>query len=171
MIKIRRAIASDAIHIALLGRITYTESHGDYIENKEDLLEFYNEYYSVSRIRKELNDDENLFWIVFSDELPIGFAKISLNMMNPNSTEINSCKLKRLYVLNDFIGHKIGSQLQEIILEKAIELKFKTIWLTAYYKNTKGIRFYHKYGFKETGKINFFVGKTNYENLVMVKNL
>jgi ribosomal protein S18 acetylase RimI-like enzyme len=171
MITIRKATAADATYIALLGRVTYTESHGDYIEEKKDLLKFYDEYYSVSKIREELNDAENLFWIVFSDELPIGFAKLSLNINYPELNIINACKLQRLYVLNDFIGLKIGSQLQEIILKEANNLKFKSIWLTAYYKNKKGIRFYQKYGFKEIGSIDFFVAKSNYPNLVFIKNL
>jgi len=171
MIKIRKAILADTIHIALLGRITYTESHGNYIEEKEDLLKFYNEYYSVSKIREELNEKENLFWIVFSDELPIGFAKLSLNISYPKSPEIRSCKLQRLYILNDFIGLKIGSQLQAIILKTAADLKFKNIWLTAYYKNKKGIKFYERYGFKKCGSIDFFVGKRNYENLIFTKKL
>ncbi|WP_298338491.1 GNAT family N-acetyltransferase [uncultured Algibacter sp.] len=171
MIEIRRAISSDAIHIALLGRVTYTESHGDYIENKNDLLEFYNEHYAVSRIKEELNDDDILYWIVFSNELPVGFAKLALNIKHPTKPEINSCKLQRLYVLNDFIGLKIGSQLQEIILQKAIDLKFKKIWLTAYYKNKKGINFYKKYGFKKIGNIDFFVGNSNYPNLIFGKDL
>ena len=171
MIEIRKAQVTDAIHIALLGRITYTESHGDYIAEKENLLKFYNTNYSVSKIREELNDDKNIYWIVFSDELPIGFAKLSLNENFSKSDKKKSCKLQRLYILNDFIGYKIGSQLQEIILKTAIDLKFKSIWLTAYYKNTKGIKFYKKYGFQQVGSIDFFVGKTNYENLIFEKSL
>ncbi|QOD60725.1 GNAT family N-acetyltransferase [Polaribacter haliotis] len=171
MVEIRKAKASDATHIALLGRITYTESHGDYIEEKEDLLKFYDTNYSVSKIREELNDAENIFWIVFFDELPIGFAKLSLNENFSKLDKSKSCKLQRLYILNDFIGHKIGSQLQEIILKTAIDLKFESIWLTAYYKNTKGLKFYQKYGFQQVGSIDFFVGKTNYENLIFSKKL
>jgi len=171
MIEIRRAIPSDAIQIALLGRVTYTESHGDYIANKAHLLEFNNQHYSVSKIREELNDEDVLYWIVFSDELPIGFAKLSLNIEHPIKSEINSCKLQRLYILNDFIGLKIGSELQDIILQKAMDLNFKDIWLTAYYKNKKGIRFYEKYGFKEIGNIDYIVGKSNYPNLIFAKTL
>ena len=171
MIEIRRATEDDAIHIALLGRITYTESHGNYIEDKQNLLKFYDEYYSVSKIKEELNDTENVYWIVFSDDLPIGFAKLSLNISYPELKEKKSCKLQRLYILNDFIGLKLGSQLQDIILKTATDLNYKNIWLTAYYKNTKGIRFYEKYGFKKIGSIDFFVGKKNYENLVFAKNL
>ena len=171
MLEIRRANVNDAIHIALLGRITYTESHGDYIENKQNLLDFYNTHYSVSQIRKEINDKNNVFWIVFSDELPIGFAKLCLNENHNNLVDNSSCKLQRLYILNDFIAHKIGSQLQDIILQKAVDLNYKTIWLTAYYKNTKGIKFYQKYGFKKIGSIDFFVGETNYENLIYSKEL
>ena len=171
MIEIRRATVADAIHIALLGRITYTESHGDYVENKKDLLDFYDKNYAVSNIRKELNDLENIFWIVFSDELPIGFAKLCLNENLSNLKDNNFCKLQRLYILNDFIALKIGSQLQDIILQEAIDLNYKSIWLTAYYKNTKGIKFYKKYGFEKVGEIDFIVGDTNYPNLIFAKNL
>ncbi|MEO9572067.1 MAG: GNAT family N-acetyltransferase [Polaribacter sp.] len=171
MLEIRRATVADAIHIALLGRITYTESHGEYIENKKNLLDFYNTNYSVSQIKKELNDESNVFWIVFSDELPIGFAKLCLNENYNNKPDSDYCKLQRLYILNDFNNLKIGSQLQEIILKKATDLKFKTIWLTAYYKNTKGLKFYKKYGFKKIGSIDFYVGETNYENLIFTKEL
>ena len=171
MVTIREANKEDAVHIALLGRITYTESHGGYIDQKEDLLEFYDKYYFVSKIRNELSDKENVFWIVFSNELPIGFAKLSLNINYTKIENKNSCKLQRLYILNDFISLKIGSQLQDIILEKAANLKFENIWLTVYYKNTKGIKFYKKYGFNELGSMNFYVGETNYENLVFVKKL
>ena len=171
MIEIRRATVTDATYIALLGRITYTESHGNYIEDKKNLLDFYDEHYAVSNIKKELNDENNVFWIVFSDELPIGFAKLCLNENHNNLADNSSCKLQRLYILNDFISLKIGSQLQDIILQKAIDLKLKTIWLTAYYKNTKGIKFYKKYGFKQIGSIDFYVGETNYENLIFAKEL
>ncbi len=171
MVTIRIATASDAVHIALLGRITYTESHGAYIEDKKNLLEFYNTHYSVSKIRSEINDLENIFWIVFSEELPIGFAKLSLNIKNTELADDNSCKLQRLYILNDFIALKIGSQLQDLILKKATDLKFTSIWLTAYYKNTKGIHFYKKYGFNKIGSIDFYVGETNYENLIFAKKL
>ncbi|MBU3012162.1 GNAT family N-acetyltransferase [Polaribacter vadi] len=171
MIEIRRATENDATYIALLGRITYTESHGDYIENKKNLLDFYNTYYAVSQIKKELNDINNLFWIVFSDELPIGFAKLCLNVNTSNLEDKNYCKLQRLYILNDFIGFKIGTQLQDIILKKAVELNYKKIWLTAYYKNTKGIKFYKRYDFKKVGSIDFYVGETNYENLIFEKKL
>ncbi|MCG1036419.1 GNAT family N-acetyltransferase [Polaribacter sargassicola] len=171
MITIRRATITDATYIALLGRVTYTESHGNFVENKQNLLDFYKKYYSVTQIKTEINDENNLFWIIFSDDLPIGFAKLTLNIDTENNTNIDFCKLQRLYILNDFINLKIGSQLQEIILKKATDLNFKTIWLTAYYKNTKGLKFYKKYGFKEAGSIDFYVGETNYENLIFSKDL
>lgn len=171
MLEIRRANSNDATYIALLGRITYTESHGEYIKDKQNLLDFYNKHYSVNQITKELNDKNNIFWIVFSDELPIGFAKLCLNENYNNKIDNEYCKLQRLYILNDFIAQKIGSQLQEIILETAKNLNFKTIWLTAYYKNKKGIKFYNKYGFNKVGSIDFYVGQTNYENLIFAKNL
>lgn len=65
MLEIRKATVLDATYIALLGRITYTESHGNFIENKQNLLDYYNTNYSVAQIKKELSDKNNIFWIVF----------------------------------------------------------------------------------------------------------
>lgn len=170
-IEIRRANLTDAVSISLLGRVTYTQSHGSYIENKKDLIDFYNDSYAVSKIRTELKDAKNLYWIVFSDELPVGFAKILLNINPPNSQELNSCKLEKIYILEDFIGYKIGTKLQEALLEAVTQLHFKSIWLAVYYKNTKGIKFYQKHGFKEAGNIDFVVGEISYRNLILLKKL
>ncbi|MDB2571587.1 GNAT family N-acetyltransferase [Polaribacter sp.] len=170
-IEIRRANSADATSIALLGRVTYTQSHGRYIENKKELFEFYNDAYSVSKIRDELKEAKNLYWIVFSDELPIGFAKLSLKNTPPNSQELNSCKLEKIYILDDFTGYKIGTKLQKILLKTAKQLHFKNIWLAVYYKNTKGINFYQKHGFKKTGDIDFVVGESVYRNLILLKKI
>ena len=167
---IREAKIEDATYIALLGRITYTESHGKYIIDKSDLIPYYNEFFSVKNITKEIKNKNIVFWIAFVDNLPVGFAKISLN--NSYNQEIKKAsKLEKIYILNDFIGMNIGSKLQKLIFEKVNKSNCEIIWLAVYSKNTKAQEFYKKSGFKQVGFIDFKVGKHNYENYIFSKKL
>ena len=171
MLEIREANSEDAIYIALLGRVTYTESHGKYIKNPVDLQNYYNRQFTVVNTLEELKNKNNIFWIVFYDDLPVGYAKLSLNNNHKNILNKKSCRLEKIYVLNDFIGMQIGSKLKNILIDKAIKLNFDNIWLATYIKNDKAQNFYKKSGFEQIGFIDFMVGDVNYENYLFSKNL
>jgi len=171
MINIRIANQSDAIHIALLGRITYVESHGKYIENKSVLLNYCNETFSVDETRNQLDNPDNIFWIVFYNELPIGYAKLVLNATSKYASSKNTCRLQKIYILNDFIAMKIGYKLLNSITEKAQILQFDTVWLTVYIKNNKAMNFYTKNGFEQVGNYSFQMVDETYDNYVFQKKL
>lgn len=171
MLEIRKANIEDAVFIALLGRITYTESHGKYIKNPADLQDYYNKQFTVAKIVEEIEHKNNIFWIAFYDDLPVGYAKLSLNNNHKDIPKKNSCRLEKIYVLNDFIGMQIGSKLKNILIEKAVGLNFNNIWLATYIKNEKAQNFYKKSGFQQVGFIDFMVGDVNYENFLFSKNL
>ena len=61
MIKIRLAHTSDAQLIALLGRITFIQSHSQYIKNDKDVKDFCDASFLVSKIKKELANENILF--------------------------------------------------------------------------------------------------------------
>lgn len=66
----------DAPFIALLDRITFTEKFGHFFRAKKDLLDYYNRTFSVEKIRTGFNYTNNVFWIAFVNELPVGYAKL-----------------------------------------------------------------------------------------------
>ena len=171
MITIKNATSNDAEVLALLGRITYNESHGHYIDNKIDLLNYNNTYFSVEKQKEELKNSNNLFYLIYSDKSPIGYIKLVKNATNKNISSSNICKLERLYILNDFIAQKVGSIAMDYILKKVTELKFEELWLAVYIKNTKAIRFYEKNGFKNIGNIIFNVGESDFDNYVLSKKI
>ena len=171
MITIREASTNDVAYIALLGRITYTESHGKYIKHKQDLLAYYNTYFTIENISKEIEDINNFFWIVLVDNLPVGYAKLSLNESHENATTKAICRLQKIYILNDFIGMKLGQHLLDQVLTKATKLRFTTIWLATYILNDNAMHFYQKNGFTKTGNIDFIVGKSAYPNYIFSKKL
>ncbi|BAO76739.1 GNAT family N-acetyltransferase [Winogradskyella sp. PG-2] len=171
MIKIKQAQEADIDVLALLARLTWAESHGHYIEDKNDLLKYLNKNFSVSKTTQDINNPKQIFYIVYVNDLPVGYAKLILNAENESVVSQNNCRLERIFILNDFIPLKIGKQLLHFVEEEAKKLLLDTIWLTVYIKNSRAIRFYEKNEFKNVGDINFIVSGKAYENIVFSKKI
>lgn len=171
MIKIEKAKKEHYEVLALLGRITYTESHGEYIDNKDDLSDYNNKAFSISKVKAELNDPNNIFYITYVNDLPVGYAKLVLNDKNENIPSEKNCRLERIYILADFIPMKIGQQFLDFLFEKSKELKLDTMWLSVYIHNVRAIKFYQRNDFKKVGGLSFIVGDKKYDNFVMSKRL
>ncbi|WP_299121019.1 GNAT family N-acetyltransferase [uncultured Tenacibaculum sp.] len=170
-IHIRKATETDVEVLALLGRITYSESHGHFINDKNDLLAYNNKAFSIAKIKEDIDNNNNLFYILYVNNLPVGYAKLVLNATHESITSTTNCRLERIYILNDFIPLKIGQQLLTFIESKAKELQLDTIWLSVYIKNERAIRFYKRNEFKDTGKLDFLVNGNSYENFVLSKKI
>ena len=119
MITFKTATTSYTEVIALLGRITYTESHGHFIDDKNDLLAYCANAFSIKKITEELEDKNNLFHIAYVDDLPVGFSKVVLNYPFEDKTANNSARLERIYILNDFIQQKLGYKFLQFIEQEA----------------------------------------------------
>ncbi|WP_273565456.1 GNAT family N-acetyltransferase [Maribacter halichondriae] len=171
MIKIKTAKEADTEVLALLGRLTYAESHGDFIDNKNDLSKYINAAFSVSKTKEDINNPKNLFYIMYADDLPVGYAKLVLNAIHESVASQNNCRLEKIYILNDFIPLKIGQQLLTFVEEKAKALQLDTMWLSVYIKNNRAIRFYKRNEFKNVGELNFIVNGKGYENIVFSKKI
>ncbi|MFY0629615.1 MAG: GNAT family N-acetyltransferase [Flavobacteriaceae bacterium] len=171
MIEIKRTTKADTEVLALLGRLTWAESHGHYIEDKNDVLKYLNENFSISKTKQNVNNPNQLFYIIYADNLPVGYAKLVVNTSNENITSQNNCQLERIFILNDFIPLKIGQQLLTFVEEQAKKLQLDTMWLTVYIKNKRAIRFYERNEFKNVGEVNFIVSGKEYENIVFSKKI
>lgn len=171
MITITIATEADTEVLALLGRITYAESHGHFIDDKNDLTHYMNDAFSVARTKQDLNNAKNMFYLMYVDNLPVGYVKLILNATNEYVDSQNNCRLDRIYILNEFIPLKIGQQLLSFAEEKAKELQFDTMWLAVYTKNHRAIRFYERNEFIAVGELNFPVNGTVYENVVYSKKI
>lgn len=171
MIKIKIATKADTEVLALLGRLTWAESHGHYIEDKNDVLKYLNENFSVFKTKQNISNPNQLFYIIYVDDLPVGYAKLVVNASNENITSQNSCQLERIFILNDFIPLKIGQQLLTFVEEQSKKMQLDTMWLTVYIKNNRAIRFYKRNEFKNVGELNFVVNGKGYENIVFSKKM
>ncbi|SNR15374.1 GNAT family N-acetyltransferase [Tenacibaculum jejuense] len=170
-IEIKQATLKDLEVLALLGRVTFRESHSKYIEDKTNLNAYLEKAFSVSTTKKELANNNNLYFILYRNQLPVGYVKLVLNAPSEFIENQNCCRLERIYVLDEFITHKFGLELFKKTVEKAKELQFDMMWLTVYIKNTRAINFYEKNEFKEVGSISFQIGEQGYENPILAKKL
>lgn len=168
---IKKAKEVDSEVLSLLGLITYKESHGHFIENKEDLKKYNETAFSISKTKVDLNNPNIVFYIIYVNDLPAGYAKLVLNGLDKSVNSQNNCQLERIYILDDFIPLRIGQKFLTFLEEEAKAMHSYTIWLSVYIKNERAIRFYQKNGYENVGKSIFLVHGTEYENIVFSKNI
>jgi diamine N-acetyltransferase len=168
---VRRATKADAEFIALLGRVTFTETFGHLFRKKSDLQTYYNTTFSVQKIRNSIEKSTNIFWIAFANELPVGYAKLKINSASNFIESKKISQLQKIYVLKNFLSLKIGLKLQNKLIEEAETHLSDTIWLSVLNSNIRAINFYKKNNFIEIGNHDFQIGIENFEFIVMSKKL
>ena len=170
-VEIRLAQEEDAQFIALLGRVTFSETFGHLFRDQNDLIDYYNKTFSVQKIEDGIRKQNNVFWIAFVNRLPVGYAKLKLHSRSEFIESKDVCQLQKIYVVRDFLSMRIGFELQESLLKKAKELGFSHIWLSVLNSNERAIIFYEKTGFEKIGNHDFQIGKENFEFTAMLKTI
>lgn len=169
MIQIRKANVEDAVHIALLGGITFTETFSEYFRDKEDLFKYNEKTFSVAKIKSSLQKENNAFWIAFWNELPIGYAKLKKYSATEFLSYENVSQLQKIYVLREFIGKKVGESLLEVLEKYFSESISSHLWLSVLKANGKALKFYHKNNFENIGEHGFQIGKETFDFFVLCK--
>jgi len=167
MIQIRKATADDAQHIALLGRITFTETFLEYFRDKQDLFEYYEHTFNVPKIRASLMKDSNQYWIAFWNELPIGYAKLKVNSTTEFIETENTSQLQKIYVLKEFFNKKVGKLLMDRLMESFDKSNKNHLWLSVLKSNVRAIKFYYRSDFKQIGEHTFQIGKEIFDFYVL----
>lgn len=171
MIEIKQATITNYETLALLGRVTYSESHGAYIDNIKDLFTYNNKAFSIDKIKENLNDNKNIYHVIYVDGLPVGYTKIVLNENFKTLPNEKNCRLERIYVLSEFIPMKLGKLLLDNAIKTVKKLNYNNLWLSVYIKNYRAIGFYTKNGFTDIGSLNFMVNGKEFPNHVLSKKL
>lgn len=150
-LNIRRAIPADAQLLSNLSSITFHETFKGTCTD-EDLAGFIEESYNAEQILKELQDDNDLYFLAYMDLKPVGYLKMNEEeSVVPLIRERKSLAISRLYVLKEYHSRKVGAALMEFALNFASQNNFEILWLGVWEYNEKAKAFYKKFGFKETG--------------------
>lgn len=92
--------------------------------------------------------------------MAVGFAKTNFN------THDNKFFLNSLYVLPEYQGKGIGSQLLRACEGFAESLKADEVWLGVMEQNVSALGWYKKSGFQFVSKAPFTMGKTTVQHCI-----
>ena len=169
-ITIRQANAADVDTIVSLGRKTFVETYGD-TNKKEEVVTYMDNMFNQERIEKEINTFGERFFIACVGDLPVGFTKLSENKIPKGLNGKKKIQVERIYVLKEYQGFKIGTELIEKVLSVAGGEGYKIVWLSVWQKNNKAIQFYQKAGFVIYDTDTFQFGEEVHDDFLMKKEI
>ena len=145
-VKIIRAGLDDAIGILELSRKTFIETYYD-VSEKSTVLKYLDTHITLQKILHDLQNPSILFYIARKGIQNIGFLKLTENRIPTGIAGKKCLMLDKLYVLQEFHGKSIGTELMNIAKNYAHSEGFQVIWLQVWQKNSKAIQFYQNAGF------------------------
>ena len=170
LITIRPAIHQDAELIADLSRETFYDTFASQ-NTSENMDKFMQNQFAKDKLMQELNERENLFFIAYYSDQPVGYLKLR-DGKNPDQLEkVSAIEIVRIYSLTQMIGKGIGKALMKTSIDTAIERNKDVIWLGVWERNQRAIDFYAKWGFEKFGEHDFILGNDVQTDWLMKKDL
>ncbi|MGE5107247.1 MAG: GNAT family N-acetyltransferase [Sphingobacteriales bacterium] len=161
--KIIKAADTNAAIISAVGRQSFYDAFHSIFINKDELAKYLDKTYDVKKIANSINNLNNIFFIAYDNDRPVGFAKIKRQSTHQQIKAATQTELQKIYVLEEYHGTGAGAALLNVILETAHTIQPEYIWLNVHVGNTKAKRFYEKNGFVQVGKHYHTIGTQKFE--------
>lgn len=169
LISIVKGTPADYVLLAEIGKQTFIESHGESAK-KSDIDSYVSEKYNYDFLKTQLNDENNLYHILYYNNEPAGYSKMILNNPDLNIQSKDVTKLEKIFFLKKFYHLKLGTELLNFNIDISKKNKQSGIWLFVWIKNERAIKFYTKHGFKVIANYDFRISPThtnpNYQMLL-----
>lgn len=137
-------------------------------DNKPENLRIYMEKaFSPSQLKWEWKDSASFFYLLWKQDIPIGYIKINFGKAQTEFQNEESMEIERLYVLKAFWGKGASKKLMELALQEAKRHNVQYIWLGVWEHNPRAIRFYEKNGFTTFGSHRFQLGNDVQRDILM----
>lgn len=167
---ITTATATDAALLAHIGAETFIDTYG--VHNKPEDMEAYVESsLSLPKIKEELENAANTFFIIKSEDMTIGYAKMSKSPKPTKLDATNSIEINRFYIIKTWQHKKAGTALMQYCMDKAKLENYTTVWVDVWQLNPGAIAFYKKWGFKIFDTKIFVLGDDRQDDFLMKKDL
>jgi ribosomal protein S18 acetylase RimI-like enzyme len=157
-IKITIAKPSEAAIISTIGRLSFRDAFARLFNSKKELQEYLDFTYTPEKIAKSISKENNVYFIAYVENVPVGFAKMKKSSLNHQIESVAQMELQKIYVLSYYHGSGTGAALMNAVIELAQEHHPDYLWLDVDISNQKAIRFYEKNGFQISGKHQFTIG-------------
>ncbi len=143
---------------------TWVASYADFIP-MTDMQWYFNNYYSEINFAQLFDDANSVGVVAVVKHHIVGYARMKINV------EKHRCYLESLYVLPEFQGKGIGTELLKLIEAKAQEHSFSQIWLGVMEQNIPSLNWYKKLGFQFTEESPFQMGRTSVNHFIGFRDI
>jgi ribosomal protein S18 acetylase RimI-like enzyme len=168
VIDVREASVDDTPLLSIIAPEFFRDAFEDKMSTA-DLNEYLSTSLTYAVLEKELQDKHNIFFLAFSDNKLIGYAKLTTHLkLNIPKHDI---ELERLYIQKTWHGKGIGSRLMERCLTFSAKLGYKMICLAVWERNEQALHFYKKWEFVVSGEQIFMRGSDAQRGILLKKDI
>jgi ribosomal protein S18 acetylase RimI-like enzyme len=160
--RIRPARPGDAAQLAALAGRVFVATYGSAIPALT-LQEYLRERFTPASFSTQIAADTLLVAVV-AGQLA-GYARLDRAPAPACVGESGAVELAQLYVEASQQGRGLGAAL----LAAACDAAGAPIWLCAWERNQRALRFYARHGFVPVGEIKVYVGDVVFDDLVLVR--
>jgi ribosomal protein S18 acetylase RimI-like enzyme len=151
MITINKASVADIKTIQNIANTTWPITYGT-ILSKEQLDYMMNLFYSEASLAKQIENQEQLFYIAYEESKALAFIGIEHHYKKQAITRIH-----KIYILPETQGKGIGKKMIDFV-EKAAKENYSTALSLNVNRFNKALHFYQKIGFEITAEENIEIG-------------
>jgi len=153
----RRGSVDDAGPLAAFAARLYVETFGAHT-SLEDLGQFLERSYSPAKQAAELADPEIVTIVGHSGTSLSAFAQVRRHTPPPCVVGEQPVELWRFYVDRPWHGRGVADALMRAVHAAARDLNGASLWLSVWERNARAIAFYSRFGFRDVGSQDFWVG-------------
>jgi ribosomal protein S18 acetylase RimI-like enzyme len=142
----------------------------------ENIASFIEANLSAARFAEYLADPQRAVLTAVRNDRIVGYAMLIRGVSDDtDDTDVRravalrpAAQLSKLYLLPDYHGSGVASELMDTTLATAADWGVRCVWLGVNQENQRAQRFYLKSGFKVNGTRTFHVGDRRENDYVMV---
>jgi ribosomal protein S18 acetylase RimI-like enzyme len=170
MITFKLINKTDINDLLTLGKKTFCDAF-QHLNNPDDFNAYFSIAFTSEKLLAEIENPDSVFYFALIANEQVGYIKLNYGAAQTEFGDIDAVEIERIYVLSNHQGAGIGKKLLDFALTKAIENKFKYIWLGVWEHNHNAIRFYEREGFHRFSSHKFALGKDIQTDILMKKEL
>ena len=149
-----------------ISKNTFVTYFKDY-NSEDNLNQYVQNAFTIDKISSELKNPNSEFYFATYKNENVGYLKVNFATAQTELQDKNSLEIERIYVIENFIGKKVGQVLFEKALEIAKNANLKYIWLGVWEQNFRAIRFYEKQNFVKFDTHVFMMGNDEQTDYLM----
>ena len=169
-ITIQLVCPSDTDELLSLSRTTFYDAF-EHLNNKDDFEAYTTVAFTPAKVLSEIENPYSAFYFALIDDEKAGYIKLNYTSAQTEFKDADAVEVERIYVLANHQGKKIGNQLLDFAINKAIEEKLQYIWLGVWEHNFAAQRFYERAGFVKFSSHKFVMGSDVQTDILMKKEL